>query len=166
MEEKEKTVLYVVQSIFGLLILTVTLLCLIGCSSYKEIPVNTVEKIVYKDTTIVVRDSIYIEVPKEVIKEIVPKDTTSILRTSVALSEAKIDKGMLYHSLEQKGGFKAQIDTVVTVKYVDRFIEKEVPVQVEVIKYRYNTVFWISILLNLVIILIIAFKIYLKNRFV
>lgn len=136
----------------------------LGCGSIKEVPVINTEKIVYRDTTIYIRDSVFIEVPKEVIKEIVPEDTTSILRTSVALSEAKIEKGMLHHRLEQKGQVKAQIDTVVTVQYVDRIIEKEVPIEVEVVKYKRDTIFWFSIIFNVIVLLLTAFKIYLKLK--
>lgn len=136
----------------------------LGCGSIKEIPVINTEKIVYRDTTIYIRDSVFIEVPKEVIKEIVPEDTTSILRTSVALSEAKIEKGMLHHRLEQKGQVKAQIDTVVTVQYVDRIIEKEKPIEVEVVKYKRDTIFWFSIIFNVIVLLLTAFKIYLKLK--
>ncbi len=137
---------------------------MLGCGSIKEIPVINTEKIVYRDSTIYIRDSVFIEVPKEVIKEIVPEDTTSILRTSVALSEAKIEKGMLHHRLEQKGQVKAQIDTVVTVQYVDRIIEKEVPIEVEVVKYKRDTIFWFSIIFNVIVLLLTAFKIYLKLK--
>lgn len=136
----------------------------LGCGSIKEIPVINTEKIVYRDSTIYIRDSVFIEVPKEIIKQIVPEDTTSILRTSVALSEAKIEKGMLHHRLEQKGQVKAQIDTVVTVQYVDRIIEKEVPIEVEVVKYKRDTIFWFSIIFNVIVLLITAFKIYLKLK--
>lgn len=136
----------------------------LGCGSIKEIPVINTEKIVYRDSTIYIRDSVFIEVPKEVIKEIVPEDTTSILRTSVALSEAKIEKGMLHHRLEQKGQVKAQIDTVVTVQYVDRIIEKEVPIEVEIVKYKRDTIFWFSIIFNVIVLLLTAFKIYLKLK--
>lgn len=136
----------------------------LGCGSIKEIPVINTEKIVYRDSTIYIRDSVFIEVPKEIIREIVPEDTTSILRTSVALSEAKIEKGMLHHRLEQKGQVKAQIDTVVTVQYVDRIIEKEIPIEVEVVKYKRDTIFWFSIIFNVIVLLLVAFKIYLKLK--
>ena len=136
----------------------------LGCGSIKEVPVINTEKIVYRDSTIYIRDSVFIEVPKEVIKQIVPEDTISILRTSVALSEAKIEKGMLHHRLEQKGQVKAQIDTVVTVQYVDRIIEKEVPIEVEVVKYKRDTIFWFSIIFNVIVLLLTGFKIYLKLK--
>lgn len=136
----------------------------LGCGSIKEIPVINTEKIVYRDSTIYIRDSVFIEVPKEVIKEIVPEDTVSILRTSVALSEAKIEKGMLHHRLEQKGQVKAQIDTIVTVQYVDRIIEKKIPIEVEVVKYKRDTIFWLSIIFNVIVLLLTAFKIYLKLK--
>lgn len=145
------------------LILLIFGLC-IGCGNVKQIPVQTVEKVVVKDSTIYVKDTVTIEVPKEIVKEVVPTDTISILSTKLATSEAKIEKGMLYHKLEQKGAFKAKIDTVITVQYVDRYINKEVPVEVIVEKKHIPTFFWISLILNIVGILIIAFKIYLKFR--
>lgn len=135
---------------------------MVGCSSIKEIPINTIEKVVYKDTTIFVRDTIKIEIPKEVVKEIVPQDTTSILRTSVALSEAKIYNGSLYHRLEQKGAIKSQIDTVITVQYVDRIIEKEVPVEVQIEKKYIPQWCWYCLMFNIIVLLIVIFKIYLR----
>ena len=82
----------------------------------------------------------------------------------MALSEAKLYNGSLYHRLEQKGAIKTQIDTVITVQYVDKIIEKEVPVEVEVIKYKRDTIYWFSIILNVVVMMIILFKIYLKLK--
>lgn len=154
----------IVQLLFALILIVMICFSFIGCSSIKEIPINNIEKIVYKDTTIYIRDTIRVEVPKEIIKEIVPEDTTSILRTSVALSEAKIEKGMLHHRLEQKGTIPVQIDTVVTIQYVDRIIEKEIPVEViKEVKHIPNWA-WISLIFNIITVLFIAFKIYLRVK--
>lgn len=162
--KENNTSTYIIQFVFTLVMVVVICMSFVGCGSIKEIPITNTEKIVYRDSTIYINDTVTIEVPKEVIKEIVPEDTTSILRTSVALSEAKIEKGMLYHRLEQKGVVKAQIDTVVTIQYVDRIIEKEVPIEVEVIKYKRDTIYWLSLMFNLAVILFFVFKIYLKFK--
>lgn len=160
--KENNTSTYILQFIFALIMVVVICISFVGCGSIKEVPVQTVEKIVYKDTTIHIKDTVKIEVPKEVVKEIVPQDTTSILRTSVALSEAKIEKGMLHHKLSQIGHIKAQIDTVVTVQYVDRIVQKEVPIEVEVEKRVIPNWAWISLIINIVIFLLFIFKIYLK----
>lgn len=140
------------------------LVSIISCGTVHEIPVNNIEKVVYKDTTIYIKDTITIEVPKEVIREIVPEDTISILKTSVALSTAKVEKGMLSHRLEQKGTIPVQIDTIVKVQYVDRYIEKEVPVIHTVEKPVRDNIFWFSIILNIIVVLVISLRIYLKIK--
>lgn len=152
-----------VQFFFALILLTVIGLAFVGCST-QYIPTTTVEKVVYKDTTIFIEKLVEVPVPYEVVKEVLPTDTTSILQTSVALSEAKVEKGTLTHRLEQKGVVKTQIDTVVTVQYVDRYIEKPIIQEVEVIKYKRDTIFWVSILLNIAVMLFTTFNIYLKMK--
>ena len=97
-------------------------LFLISCSTLKEVPVQTIEKIEYRDSTVFIHDTLNIKVPVETVKEIVPQDTVSKIATSLAFSEAKIERGMLHHTLEQKGEIKTVYDTIVTVEYVDRII--------------------------------------------
>lgn len=135
-----------------------------SCASLKEIPVESYEKIVYKDSTIFIRDTIEVSIPVEKIKEIVPQDTTSILSTSLATSEAKIEKGMLKHSLEQKGTIPVQIDTFYVVEYIDRIVEREIPIEVEVIKYKRDNIFWFSIIFNILVLVFIGLRIYLKLK--
>lgn len=147
-----------------LCLLALCLVSIISCSAVKEIPVQYIDKVEYRDTTIFIKDTIKVEVPKEIIKEIVPEDTTSILRTSVALSEAKVEKGMLKHRLEQKGTIPIQIDTIIKLQYVDRYIEKEKPVIQTVEKPIRDNIFWFSILFNLTVVLLFAFRIYIKFK--
>lgn len=136
----------------------------VGCGTVKEVPIQTIEKVVIKDTTIYLKDTVTVEIPKEVIKEIVPQDTVSVLRTSLAESEAKIQQGMLHHSLKQTGKVKVKVDTVVRVQYVDRFINKEVPVEVvKEVKYIPD-LYWYSLIFNVIVLCYIAFKIYLKIK--
>ena len=146
------------------LILVILVIFLTGCAAVKEIPVKDYEKIVYRDSTVYIRDTVTIEVPKEIIKEIVPQDTTSILRTSVALSEAKIEKGMLHHKLEQQGQIKTVYDTIVTVQYVDRIVEKDKIIEVEVEKkYIPEWCYW-CLIYAIVLTLLVAFYVYLKLK--
>lgn len=137
---------------------------IIGCSTIKEVPINNTEKIVYRDTTIFIKDTITVEIPKEVVKEIVPTDTVSVLKTSVAESEAKIHKGMLYHSLKQTGKVKAKVDTIVKVEYKDRYIHKEIPIEVKVEKKVIPNWAWWSLIANIVIVLLTAFRMYLRFK--
>lgn len=118
---------------------------LLGCSSTKQIPVETVEKIVYKDTIITIKDTLKIEVPKEVIKEVVPAIDTSYIKTTLSESIAYLDttQRKLVHTLKQTGVLKVKYDTIISVQYVDRIIEKDVPIEVEVIKYKRDTFFWV-----------------------
>lgn len=139
-------------------------LFLISCSTIKEIPVQTIEKIEYKDSTVFIHDTITVEIPKEIIKEIVPQDTVSQISTSLAFSEAKIEKGMLHHSLEQKGEIKAKIDTFFVVEYVDRIVEREIPVEVEVEKPYVPTFFWLVFVYACVVTVIWIIKLYLKFK--
>lgn len=118
---------------------------LLGCGTTKQIAVQTVEKIIYKDTIITIKDTLKIEVPKEIVKEVVPQIDTSYIKTSLAESIAYVDttERKLHHTLKQTGVLKVKYDTIISVQYVDRIIEKDVPVEVEVIKYKRDTFFWV-----------------------
>lgn len=140
------------------------MLSLMGCGTIKEIPVQTIEKIEYRDSIIYIRDTVKIPVPYEKVVEILPSDTTSQIRTSLAFSEAKIEKGMLHHSLEQKGQLEAKIDTFFVVEYIDRIVEKEVPVGVEIEKKVTPEWCWWNLIYSIVLSLLVGFYIYIKVR--
>lgn len=146
------------------LMILLMILGISSCASLKEVAVESYEKIVYRDSTIFIVDTIEVPVPVEKIVEIVPQDTTSILSTSLAISEAKIQKGMLHHSLEQKGTIPVRIDTIVTVQYVDRIVEKEIPIITEVEKPYIPTFFWVITIYAAIISLLMAFRAYLKLK--
>ena len=137
---------------------------LVSCSTTKYLPVQTIEKIEYRDSIVYVNDTITIEVPKEKVVYVAPADTLSQISTSLAFSEAKVEKGILTHTLEQKGQIKTKIDTFFVVKYTDRIVEKEVPVEVEVEKPYIPTFFWIVAIYAVIITISIAFKAYLKLK--
>lgn len=138
--------------------------CMNGCGTIKEIPVQTIEKIEYRDSLIYVIDTITVEIPQEKVIYVGPADTTSQIATSLAFSEAKIDKGVLTHTLEQKGEFKVQYDTIIKVEYVDRVIEKEVPIIQEIEIPKYDTLFWILFGWTMFTILIIILRLCIKSE--
>lgn len=112
------------------------LLGICGCSTVKYAPIQTEERVEVRDSLIYIRDTVTVEIPKEIVKEIVPTDTISILKTSVAMSEARLEKGHLHHTLEQSGTVKAKIDTFYTTKIVEKAVYKDRPVEVEIpVKY-------------------------------
>lgn len=135
---------------------------LTSCSTIKEVPIIAIERVEYRDSLIYVKDTITVEIPHEKIIYVGTSDTTSRIATSLAFSEAKIDKGILTHTLEQKGQIQAKIDTVFKVEYIDRIIEREVPV--EVIKEVKHTPTWCwwNLIYSIVITLLIGVRIYLK----
>lgn len=136
-----------------------------GCGTTKEVPVQTVEKIVYRDSLIYVHDSIKVEIPKEVIKEVIPEIDTSYLKTSVAESMAYLDttKKQLHHTLTQKGELKIKYDTIVKIQYVDQYITKDVPVPVEVIKYKRDALFWVLVAWAVTCVIYAIVKLVLKK---
>lgn len=140
------------------------MLVAVSCGTTKYIPVETIERIEYRDSLIYIKDTITIPIEKEVIKEVIPSIDTSYLETSVAKSVAYLDtaKRQLHHTLTQEGEVKTIIDTTHIITYVDRIVEKEVPVEVEVEKPYIPTFFWIMTIYAAIITLLIAFRLYLK----
>lgn len=137
-----------------------------GCSTIKEVPVQTVEKIEYRDSLVYVHDTLTIPVPYEKIVEVIPEIDTSYLETSVAKSTAYLDtaKRKLHHTLEQKGSIKYIHDTVHVVEYVDRVYEKEVPVEVEVIKYKRDALFWVLVGWTLLTLLVMVLRLTIQPQ--
>lgn len=133
-----------------------------SCSMLKEVPVQTIETIVYKDTIIYVQDSIKIKVPYEIIKEVIPSIDTSYIKTSIAESIAYVDTAnkKLHHTLTQKGELKAKYDTIIKIQYINKIIEREKPIQVEIIKYKRDALFWVLTLWAALCILIMILKIF------
>jgi hypothetical protein len=163
-DESANLAVSITQFIFGLILLVMILFSFISCGSLHEIPVQTIEKEIIRDSIIRIIDTVRVEVPYEKIVEVVPKDTTSQIATSLAFSEAKIEGGYLHHSLEQKGQIQAKIDTCYITQIKEKIVEKEVAIEVPVeVKHTPKWVWW-SLIFNIVIILLIAFKIYLKTK--
>jgi hypothetical protein len=163
-DDSANLAVHIAQFIFALILLVMILFSFIGCGTIKEIPVQTIEKEIIRDSLIYITDTITIEIPTEKIVQVLPADTTSQIATSLAFSEAKIEKGILTHSLEQKGQIQAKIDTCYITRIKEKIVEKEIPIEVPVeVKHTPKWAWW-SLIFNIVIILLIAFKIYLKIK--
>lgn len=107
-----------------------------GCSTVKYVPIQTEERVEVRDSLIYIRDTVTVEIPKEIVKEIVPSDTISILKTSVAMSEARLERGHLHHTLEQSGTIKTRLDTFYITRVEEKVVYQDRPVEVEVpVKY-------------------------------
>lgn len=136
--------------------LLLSCLLLIGCSKKMYQPIEVQTKIVEKE--ILVRDTVEVEVPVEVIKEVVPQMDTSVVETSIAKATAYVDTTTrtINHKIENKP-VKLEKEIVYKDKIVE--VEKitEVPVEVEVPKR--DKLFWLSIGINLLVIVWILRKI-------
>ena len=148
----------------GVFIALLLLLVLSGCSSVKQVAVETDTKVIVRDSIIHVIDTVRVEIPKEIIKEIVPQDTISILKTSLAESTAKVENGKLNHELRQQGAIKVRIDTCYITKIEEKITYQEVPI--EVIKEVKHIPNWVSysLLANIAFILLIGIKLYLGMK--
>jgi hypothetical protein len=148
----------------GVLAALFVLLGIGGCSTIKYVPIETETKIEIRDSVVYVRDTVTVEIPKEVVKEIVPQDTISILKTSVAKSEARVERGQLYHNLEQRGTIKTRVDTFYVTQIEERIVYQDRPIEVVKEVKHIPTFFWWSLILNVIGVLLVAFKIYLKFK--
>ena len=135
---------------------------MLSCGTVREVPVQTIEKLIYRDTLIYLHDSIKIEVPYETVKEVIPDIDTSYLKTSFAESVAYLDTSerKIYHTLTQKGEFKTKYDTIIKVQYVEKIVEKDIPVKVEVIKYKRDTLFWVLSMWASICLISVLLKIF------
>lgn len=132
----------------------------------REIPIETVEKIVVRDS-LVYRDSI-VYIPQEKIVEIVPQLDTLFMEIETAESKAYLDTTNMLLRGELKSKKKEVVKYQTTIEYRDRtdtvYIKEPQPYEV-IKKEKYiPSIFWWSLILNVVGILVLAFRIYLKFR--
>lgn len=160
-KEEMKTI---VKYLLPALVILIAGLMFSSCGATKNVPVQYIDKIEYRDSIVFIHDTVTIEIPKEIVKEVVPQLDTSYLKTSVAESVAYLDttKRQIHHTLEQKGQVKVIVDTIVKVQYVDRYVYQDVPVEVEVIKYRRDALFWVLVGWAALCILYAVIKLYVR----
>ena len=166
MREERNTGSRAAQLVFALTIVALACLSVIGCSTIKYVPIENVEKVIYRDSTIYVNDTITVEVEKQIVKEVLPQLDTSVLKTDIASSIAYLDttKRQIHHELKQEGTIRIAYDTVYVTKTVEKIKEVEVPIEVEKeVKYT-PTFFWIVTIYAVVLTMFIILRVYLKLK--
>lgn len=121
----------------------------ISCTPIKQVPITTVktDSIFIKE---VLRDTVIMTKTEREYLQTETKDTTSVLSTKIAHSTASIKNNRLYHTLEQKSD-----EIPIKIQYVDRVVEKvitkteEIPIETPV-PIR-DSLFWYSIIANIVL---------------
>lgn len=139
---------------------------LVACSPRVLPPAERTDSVRVEIHERVVHDTALVTIEKEV-EKIVTKDTTSLLENSYARSEARVEAGLLHHSLETT---PKTIRVPVTVTVHDTlYIEKEaVKEYVEVNRLTEGQAAWIrlgKVLLGLVVALVALFVVSLYLRF-
>lgn len=138
---------------------------LISCGTTQVLAEKeTIEKIIVKDS-LIYRDSI-VYIPQERIVEIVPQLDTLFMDIETASSKTYLDTTNMLLRGELKSKKKEVVKYQTIIEYRDRVdtVYIKEPQPYEVIKYKRDNIFWISIILNIVVILVIAFKIWMKIK--
>lgn len=139
---------------------------LMGCTKTVYVPTQTKIKTIYKDTAIIIKDTIYMYLPAEE-KAVKTTADSSHLETNYSKSDAWIDDdGQLNHTLSNKTDepLKGKQDTTLTIPMVEKVIEKEVPVKVEVPKQYIPKWCWFCIFFTIGVIGYIIINIWLKLK--
>ena len=136
------------------------LLLLTSCSTIKYVPVKETEYVTVTETLV---DTVIKWVPPIEKTDKETKDTTSTVETSLAKSTATVSNGTLHHTIENK---KDSIKTKIV--YKDKIIKqteyKEVPVKVEVEKKVVPNWCWWSLVINILVAIVFAIRLYFRFR--
>lgn len=164
---EENIAINIAQFIFGLILLVMILFSFIGCGTTQVLAEKeTIEKIIVKDS-LIYRDSI-VYIPQERIVEIVPQLDTLFMDIETASSKAYLDTANMLLRGELKSKKKEVVKYQTIIEYRDRvdtvYIKEPQPYEVEKIKYKRDTLFWLSLIGNIIVILYLAFRIYLKIK--
>lgn len=164
---EENIAINIAQFIFGLILLVMILFSFISCGTTQVLAEKeTIEKIIVKDS-LIYRDSI-VYIPQERIVEIVPQLDTLFMDIETASSKAYLDTTNMLLRGELKSKKKEVVKYQTIIEYRDRvdtvYIKEPQPYEVEKIKYKRDTLFWMSLIGNIIVILYLAFRIYLKIK--
>ncbi len=140
---------------------------LTGCGTLKPTPsTDTKVEVVVRDSLVVHRDTVVIQIPVE--SSSTSKVQYSHLETTVAWSDAAVDSvGLLTHNLVNKPvEVKHEIVYVDRVKteYRDSVQVKEIPVRVEVIRKEVPRWCWYLLVIDILLVIGFAVKVYLKLK--
>ena len=143
------------------------ILLMVGCGTTQVLAEKeTIEKIIVKDS-LVYRDSI-IYIPQERIVEIVPQLDTLFMEIETAESKAYLDTTNMLLRGELKSKKKEVVKYQTIIEYRDRvdtvYIKEPQPYEV-IKKEKYiPTIFWWSLIGNIIVILYLVFRLYLKIK--
>lgn len=166
-DESANLAVSITQFIFGLILLVMILFSFISCGTTQVLAEKeTIEKIIVKDS-LIYRDSI-VYIPQERIVEIVPQLDTLFMDIETASSKAYLDTTNMLLRGELKSKKKEVVKYQTIIEYRDRvdtvYVKEPQPYEVEKIKYKRDTLFWMSLIGNIIVILYLAFRIYLKIK--
>ena len=138
-----------------------------SCGPVRYIPVNNNETVNIRDS-VRIRDSVITTfLTKERVVDTAPVYDTLKMETKYSKSISFIDT--LTHSLKgeltQKDNIPVKIKTVYLdrVIYKDHFIDRDVPVPVEVKEKYIPKIFWINLIFNILFVIFIVIKV--KSKF-
>ena len=160
--------MYYMNKILIILSFITLMCCMSSCCAVREVPIKS-ETITQVRDSVIMRDSIIIShVTKERVVDIVPVYDTLHLETDFAKAMSYVDttKHILRGQIENK----PQTPIKTKIQWQDRIIEKEVikeveiPVTVEVEKKHIPKWCWYSLIGNIVVGLLIGFRLYLKFK--
>lgn len=139
----------------------------IGCASVKQVPVQSIERdsVVVKEIirdTVIVTELVPQFVDRVVEIPVIPQDTLSEISTSYAVSTAGITNNQLHHTIRNKENIPIKIEYKDKIITKTEYKEVEVPVEVIVEKKYIPNWCWWSLIGNIVVALLIGFKIYMK----
>ena len=140
---------------------------LISCGTTQVLAEKeTIEKIIVKDS-LIYRDSI-VYIPQERIVEIVPQLDTLFMDIETASSKTYLDTTNMLLKGELKSKKKEVVKYQTIIEYRDRidtvYIKEPQPYEV-IKKEKYiPSVFWWSLIGNIIVILYLGFRIYLKIK--
>ena len=122
------------------------LLCFLlgGCKTTKPATVVVVRDSIRTEVhteTVYVHDTIPVSLPNDSVCVATP-DTTSRIETSVAVSEASIHDGLLWHSIWNKPAIEVPVEHKETTRDSIVYKEKEVPVPYPVPEYVDKPLSW------------------------
>lgn len=131
------------------------LLILTGCGTVRYVPVE--RKVEVRDTVVLKSDTVRVAVPVEKIVEVVPQTDTILLETSVAKAEAWVDSTGLNGRIENK---RVELEKEIQVVERVRVKTERVEVPVEVIKEKrvIPKWLWLSLAVNLAVVVCIVLK--------
>ena len=166
-KDDNKIVVNIIQFVFALLLVIMIGFSFTGCGTTQVLAEKeTIEQIIEKDS-LIYRDSI-VYIPQERIVEIVPQLDTLFMDIETASSKAYLDTTNMLLRGELKSKKKEVVKYQTIIEYRDRvdtvYIKEPQHYEVEKIKYKRDTLFWMSLIGNIIVILYLAFRIYLKIK--